>query len=1494
MSICPNCNAQNRDGAKFCAACRTNLSSGSAPVQQAPVQQAPVQQAPARTAPPPAQTAPPPVQTPQAQGAICPSCGASNRVGARICSGCRAALTSAAPVQESARLETYSDYVGLEAIRGKLENIFEDIKEAVEDKDPKGIKKILVFQGNKGTGKNTVADFFIQRLQQNGFLASGELTKKLARHIKDDLKLAQAEPKELGIKKYLTKKPPSAMVIRESTEDTEFLHELIMAISFSELNFFTILLGTKERLDAYFTANDDDKKRIKAFYDFPDQTNKELAQILKQKLLLKNYIIDPEAEALLEDYIKECKAQKQEHINGHLIEHKCFEAIKDLQREVRRKNGDKPEDRRRITAECIPLKDKPRTINEILADLESMVGMTDVKKTMREIANKTRYAKKLADLQGKNYKGEGNHIVITGNPGTGKTTIVRALASLFKASGVIASDIPVEKQGSDLKAAYIGQSKDKVNAMCDEALGGMLFVDEAYSLVNESGPVDEFAKEALDVFMARLENDRDKFIGVVAGYPREMETFIKKSNPGMARRFKHNIHLPDYSADELIEIFERFNVAKDGFTMTPEAQKKSREVIRHMVATKDEFFGNAGAIRTFFEKTTSRLSSRLANLPEDEQENAGFTLIQAEDIPFDIKEAVSVDKVLEDLDKMVGMTDVKKTVREIANTLQMQQERIAIEKAEAIKKGEEYIPKAASQVRNNIIITGNPGTGKTTIVRTLVSLFRSIGLTTRDKAVECQGNDLKGSYIGQSKDNVNSYCEKSFGGILFIDEAYALVNEQGPVDSFAKEALEVLMARMENEGHKFITIAAGYQKEMDLFLDKFNPGMRSRFVHFLNIPDYTADELIKIFTDYNVKPSGMSLTDEALEEAKKVIRNMVSSKGPNFGNAREMRELFNRITRRQSTRLSALSKEEREPIINTIEAVDIRGAEDKVMDMNDVLAELDAMTGMTEVKKKVREIATLIAAQRKREDLARAEAAKKGEKWEPKADQKQGNHIVLTGNPGTGKTTITRTLAKLFKAIGALPTDKIIEINGNDLPSAYANQSSDKVNEYVRQAMGGIFFIDEAYVLANEQGPVNSGAAEAAQTLMTHLENSKDKFICIAAGYESNMGLFLDKLNPGMKSRFNHYINIADYTAAELYEIFANGFVKKGGFTMTGEAQDAAKKAIDAMVRKKQADFGNAREMRRLYEDVLRRQAKRVSALPEDQATHEAYSAIDAADIGEAVKPISINDVLAELDAMVGMKEVKDAVRGIANKIAYNQKILQETGKAPAGEGNNICITGNPGTGKTTIVRTLAKLFKAINLLPDDNPLEIQGADLKGSYVGQSKDKVNEYCRQAVGRIFFIDEAYSLCDDKGPIDQFANEAITVLLAKLENERDRYVCIVAGYKKEMDTFIQKSNPGMARRFKHYIHIPDYSADELIEIFERFNVKKGGFTLTEGAQEKAREAIRKMVANKGPTFGNAGAIRTFFENITSATASRVSKLPEDQQSAVLQVIEAEDIV
>jgi len=223
--------------------------------------------------------------------------------------------------------------------------------------------------------------------------------------------------------------------------------------------------------------------------------------------------------------------------------------------------------------------------------------------------------------------------VITGNPGTGKTTIVRTLGALFKAIGLLKTETVIEVNGNDLKGSYLGQSKDKVNEKCDEAMGGILFVDEAYVLADtqRGGAADSFAKEAVEILMTRFENDRTKFVGVVAGYEKEMQVFLDTVNPGMRRRFKHYLSLSDYSADELFAIFNSM-VKKAGYTMTPEAGEAAKAAITDMFNNKGKNFGNAGEIRVFFEKTTSRLATRLSALSKEERSDKLKT-IEACDIP---------------------------------------------------------------------------------------------------------------------------------------------------------------------------------------------------------------------------------------------------------------------------------------------------------------------------------------------------------------------------------------------------------------------------------------------------------------------------------------------------------------------------------------------------------------------------------------------------------------------------------------------------------------------------------------------------------------------------------------------------------------------------------------------------------------------------------------------------------------------------------------------
>jgi SpoVK/Ycf46/Vps4 family AAA+-type ATPase len=1101
-----------------------------------------------------------------------------------------------------------ADYVGQAEVRRELDAEKRSLK-FQRERVKAGIggvagRKIFVFRGDTGTGKTLVASCFVKELQREKCLESDRETtieaRKLARQYADEFALAQ----------FLQEQKPAVLVVDNATETPAFVHELILAVNKAEAECICIIIGSRDGFEECFKNNVEDRQRVAKTFDFAELSNGELALVLLKKLKENNFIVDPALKQHFEAYIAERRGDPEcDYKNGWLVEKDIIPTInKNQEARLTSPDAGSPgaQDYRTILADDLPLKHKPRTVDEILAELDSMVGLADVKAAIRGIANKILMQKKKAEQEGSALKGEGNNIVITGNPGTGKTTIVRTLAALFKEIELLPSEKLIETDGNGLKGSYVGQSKDKVNELCEKAMGGVLFVDEAYTLANENGAVDSFAEEAATTLMKYLEDRRAEFVGVVAGYKKEMDNFLDKINPGMRRRFKHYLHLPDYTAEELFTIFEKFNVEKNGYVLTEEARELARMAIRDMVNNKGPGFGNAGDIRVFFEKVTSRQSDRLAKLSAAEQD-AGLKTIDAADIGYQKKQRRSVDGVLAELDAMVGMAEVKKAVRGIANKIQIELdiEKKEKEAAEAAGKNWEDIKAAKKQDKegNNIIITGNPGTGKTTIVRTLGKLFNAMGLLPTETVVETDGNGLKGSYVGQSKDRVNDLCAQAMGGILFVDEAYTLADENGPSDSFAEEAAVTLMKHLEDDRDKFVGIAAGYPKEMNNFLDKINPGMRRRFKHNLHLPDYSAEELFLIFRGM-AKAKELILTADALSAVEEAIADMYNNKGPNFGNAGEIRIFLERIETRKSDRLSELKSGGHDLTMEemkTIEAADIGYEKKKRLSVDEVLAELDAMVGMIDVKKAVREIANKILIQKEIEEKEGTKA--KGE----------GNNIVLTGNPGTGKTTIVRTLGKLFKAIGLLPTDNVIETDGNGLKGSYVGQSKDTVNEYCRKALGGILFVDEAYTLANEQGPVDSFAEEAATTLMKYLEDRRAEFVGVVAGYPQEMEYFLDKINPGMRRRFKHYLHLPDYSAEELFLILQS-MAKQQGYSFTPQALALSEEAVFALYRTKGRHFGNAGEIRVFFEKITTRQSSRLAALSREERA-DRLKTIEAEDV---------------------------------------------------------------------------------------------------------------------------------------------------------------------------------------------------------------------------------------------------------------------------------------
>jgi SpoVK/Ycf46/Vps4 family AAA+-type ATPase len=569
-----------------------------------------------------------------------------------------------------------------------------------------------------------------------------------------------------------------------------------------------------------------------------------------------------------------------------------------------------------------PPRPRPQiSVEDAMAELDAMIGLAPVKEQVRSIAASIEAARQRT-VAGITTERPMRHFVFLGPPGTGKTTVARVLAKIFYAFGLLEMPEVREAHRADLVGEYLGATAIKTNELVEGALGGVLFIDEAYSLVNEGdGQTDRFGVEAVQTLLKRAEDDRENLIIILAGYEKQMETFLA-SNPGLASRFATRLKFTSYAPTEMLALAESAlrhrgeELAQDA---GPVLWRILEEVGRRRI-TDD--LGNGRFVRSLLEKAGQARDVRvMARTAEPSRED--LVTIHASDLEQAFAELTSrlrgyedtptVEGAIAELNELVGLDPVKQQVRAIAAQLR-------------VAKLRDTHGLTSQPPARHFVFTGPPGTGKTTVARILGRIFAAQGLLIRPEVLEAHRADLVGEHLGSTAIKTNKLIDSAMGGILFIDEAYSLHNDgYDGGDAFGSEAVQTLLKRAEDDRDRLVIVLAGYTEDMDRFL-RSNPGLASRFSTRVTFPSYQPGQLVEI-SGLLAERAGDVFDSDAMQVLGQIFaRACEAGRIDELGNGRFARSLFERACACRDVRVVQLGEQATAQDLTTVTAQDVQAA----------------------------------------------------------------------------------------------------------------------------------------------------------------------------------------------------------------------------------------------------------------------------------------------------------------------------------------------------------------------------------------------------------------------------------------------------------------------------------------------------------------------------------------------------------------------------------------
>ncbi|KAK0188469.1 P-loop containing nucleoside triphosphate hydrolase protein [Armillaria mellea] len=752
--------------------------------------------------------------------------------------------------------------------------------------------------------------------------------------------------------------------------------------------------------------------------------------------------------------------------------------------------------------------------------------------------------------------------------------------------------------------------------------------------------------------------------------------------------------------------------------------------------------------------------------------------------------------------------------------------------------------------RFNIVLLGNPGTGKTTVARHYVKFLASLQVLPGLAFEETTGSRLANDGVQGAKKLIEGVINAG-GGAIFVDEAYQLASEHNFQGS---QVLDFLLAEMENNVGRIVFILAGYNKQMEKFFEH-NPGLPSRVPHRLQFEDYKDEELLLMLEKtLHKKYAGRLKVEGGVHGlyGRIAARRLGRGRGKEgFGNARALENLVSKITKRQAERLRTERRAGHGPDDLLLLKEDLIGPDpSEAIVHSESWTKLKRLIGLASVKESIQGLYDTIQLNYQRE------------LQEQEPMQSPLNRVFL-GSPGTGKTTVAKLYGKILADLGLLSNGEVVTKIPADFVGSALGESEKNTKAILATTVGKVLIIDEAYGLygggttGQQSDPYKTAVID---TIVAEVQSTPGEDRCVLLlGYKQQIVEMFQNVNPGLSRRFaiEDAFYFEDFSTDELREIL-DFKLKDQNLQATEEAKKVALEVLDrAKIRPK---FGNAGDVENL---LSKAKANYISRIRGTQLSVDTI--FQPADFDpDFDRGSHADDNLDEL--------FKDVVGcdGIVSKLRKYQK----TASAGRRKGHDVrdliptsfVFKGPPGTGKTTTARKMGQVYFDMGFLSRPDVIECSASDIIGQYVGQTGPRVRNMFDKALGQVLFIDEAYRLKDGV-----YAKEAIDEIVDLLTQDRikGKIVVILAGYDEDINELLSV-NRGLSSRFPEEIVFQNLRPEECLAILSK-QLKKKGVVLP-GLDDKTSGIFVQLSEifeawSKLPSWGNARDVITVSQKMIS---------------------------